>query len=1124
MSDGERNAKPAYSCLICHKRYKRSGHLARHVTTHSIARPFPCSWCGSSYQRADVLRRHALTCLGREALTGKATVASRRRRACDSCVRQKKACTGGLPCSNCRRKSLECISSHLTEQVGTMPGQAGCSLDLDNSPGGSQNMALPDADPMMPPVAPPVLPPFALGDTLPFAYLGSSLSASDLFAYDHANNENWVNFLNLAADTLPPDLPEPNDYSFHFLDNFTSRTGLVESFDCGTEMERHQVVSVFLQALMKPTIGQPVTNPDPASTSPTALHTPRLQDNMALKTYEILLRVKDIITKKPRNSSVTLQWSPGLEQRCLQFFSPNNIRKFLALYWEIWHPNVNFVHRPSFDPANAKPALVAAMILIGASVSPDVLDVEQAKQWYNCIEEMVFTDEDFCSDCRFTDDTTPWTPSRNMREIEALQAAYMVARDIGIMSARHADYSMVSQYEFDWKDFVSREQLIRIFLWIFLLDNAFVIFNNLPPRMVIQEMAMHMAWPEALFQAATADECAQQLQVWLRRSALTNMTVRDAVNIFCNNNIEPNIRVQFADLGPLNLFTIVSGINMWKRIGFMRHSPEFWLLATVVVDRISSTSDMRWGMGTAILGDSGSGSGTSAEPILAVIDQTSMRQVNDLITEFQNMPKRDIHLQLQKWAKQYGPVYSLILGTQTLVVLSSDQAVKDLLDRRSSLYSHRQEMYVGQKLASGDLRLLMMFRKMVHGLLNSQVSKEYVPYQVLENKQMLHDMVVQPEQFLDNIRRYSNSLTTTMVFGWRTPMNNDKKLIQLFEGFSKFADLNQTGVAALLDSFPMLRKLPEFFLPLQQKARDLHQKEKALYLSHWLKAKEEFANGTIKPCFCIGLAEAQKKHGFSDQQAAYISGTLLEAGSDTTSNTLYAWVQAMLLYPDVQKAAQQEIDDVVGDDRLPSIDDQDRLQYVRMCMKETLRWMPTTILGAVPHAVTQDDIYNGFLIPKGAGVLNNVWSIHMDEDRHPEPRRFNPERYRSDTLSLGDSASSGDPTKRDQFTFGSGRRICPGIHVAERSLFLGISRMLWAFNIEPALDEAGEPILPDPDKLTQGFVCMPEEFPAKITPRSEAKKAKAMQDWEDARSQFLDPATMQWLETPLEKLPVSMRN
>jgi len=62
----------------------------------------------------------------------------------------------------------------------------------------------------------------------------------------------------------------------------------------------------------------------------------------------------------------------------------------------------------------------------------------------------------------------------------------------------------------------------------------------------------------------------------------------------------------------------------------------------------------------------------------------------------------------QKWANEYGPVYSLILGTKTLVVLSSDQAVKELLDRRSAIYSSRQEMYIGQELCSGGLRLLMM--------------------------------------------------------------------------------------------------------------------------------------------------------------------------------------------------------------------------------------------------------------------------------------------------------------------------------------------------------------------------------------------------------------------------------
>ncbi|OQD76085.1 hypothetical protein PENDEC_c005G00753 [Penicillium decumbens] len=494
-----------------------------------------------------------------------------------------------------------------------------------------------------------------------------------------------------------------------------------------------------------------------------------------------------------------------------------------------------------------------------------------------------------------------------------------------------------------------------------------------------------------------------------------------------------------------------------------------------------------------------------------------------ILGNIHQMPSRDAHLQFEKWAREYGPVYSLMLGTKCLIVLSSDEAVKELLDKRSGIYSHRQEMYIGQVLCSGDLRLLMMgygprwrgFRKMVHGLLNVTTSKKYVPYQMLENRQMLYQFLNQPDNFLQHIRRYSNALTTTMVFGWRTPTYEDPKMMQLFDGFNEFAVINQTGTAALIDFFPWLRKLPEFFLPVQQKAKELHKHEKALYLSHWMRAKQEAQQNTIKPCFCAGMYEAQKKDGFSDDQAAYISGTLLEAGSDTTSSTLYAFVQAMLLFPEVQRKAHEEIDKVVGPDRLPEMDDLANLQYIRGCMKETLRWMPTTILGAVPHAVTQDDVYNGYLIPKGAGVLNNVWAIGMDPNRHPSPRTFDPDRFKDDNQNFGDAAANPDASKRDAFTFGAGRRICPGIHVAERSLFLGMSRILWAFQVEPALDDKGRPILPDPDRLTQGFVCMPEEFPARITPRSQAHADMVVQEWKEAE-ELLDPDTKQWLQPPVE--------
>jgi hypothetical protein len=416
------------------------------------------------------------------------------------------------------------------------------------------------------------------------------------------------------------------------------------------------------------------------------------------------------------------------------------------------------------------------------------------------------------------------------------------------------------------------------------------------------------------------------------------------------------------------------------------------------------------------------------------------------------------------------------------------------------------------------LRILTgQFRKMVHGLLNVVTSKNYVPYQMLENKQMLYEFLTQPDDFLKHIRRYSNALTTTMVFGWRTPTYEDEKMKQLFDGFSEFAEINQTGAAAFIDFFPLLRKLPAFLLTTQNKARELHKHEKALYKGHWLKAKEDIRNNNIKPCFCIGMYEAQKRDGFSDDQASYISGTLLEAGSDTTSSTLYAFVQAMLLFPDVQRKAQEEIDRVIGPDRLPVMDDLPDLQYIHACMKESLRWMPTTILGAVPHAVTQDDEYMGYFIPKGAGVMNNVWGIHMDPKRHPNPREFNPDRYKDDKQSLGDAAANPDASKRDAFTFGAGRRICPGIHVAERSLFLGMSRILWAFDIRPALDESGKEIIPDKDRLTQGFVCMPEEFPARITPRSRERAEMVRREWEAAEKENLDPETKQWVVSPVEQ-------
>ena len=256
------------------------------------------------------------------------------------------------------------------------------------------------------------------------------------------------------------------------------------------------------------------------------------------------------------------------------------------------------------------------------------------------------------------------------------------------------------------------------------------------------------------------------------------------------------------------------------------------------------------------------------------------------------------------------------------------------------------------------------------------------------------------------------------------------------------------------------------------------------------------------------MARQQLELGLGDDQAGYMSDTLLEAGADTTSSTLHGFIQAMVLFPEVQKRAQEHIDRIVGPHRMPDKDDEPKLQYIRGCVKGSLRWMPTTILG-FPQALIRDDDYMGYRLSKGAVVIANKYTIHMDPLRHHEPHSFNPDRYQNDFQTAAEAAANPDASRRDHFGFGICRRVCQGMHTAERSLFLAMSRLLWAFDIEPALDSNNTKIMPDPDKYTQGFLVELEPFPAKITPRSTERMKWIQREWRQFLRK-LDPLSGQW--------------
>jgi cytochrome P450 len=225
---------------------------------------------------------------------------------------------------------------------------------------------------------------------------------------------------------------------------------------------------------------------------------------------------------------------------------------------------------------------------------------------------------------------------------------------------------------------------------------------------------------------------------------------------------------------------------------------------------------------------------------------------------------------------------------------------------------------------------------------------------------------------------------------------------------------------------------------------------------------------------------------------------------------MYAVVQAMVLFPEVVRTAQEELDHVCGD-RFPTLDDWESLPYIRGCIKESLRWMPTAALG-VPHAVIRNDEYMGYMIPKGAGVLMNVWGVSRDAARHADPSRFDPGRFANDHQTAAEAATNNDPSKRDHFVFGAGRRLCQGMHIAERSLFFAIARLLWAFDIRPARDPDGNDVIPDPNDLTEGLLVQPKAFPVSITPRDTSRAAHVKEEW--AKMGSLLDEKQQWKVLP----------
>ena len=123
---------------------------------------------------------------------------------------------------------------------------------------------------------------------------------------------------------------------------------------------------------------------------------------------------------------------------------------------------------------------------------------------------------------------------------------------------------------------------------------------------------------------------------------------------------------------------------------------------------------------------------------------------------------------------------------------------------------------------------------------------------------------------------------------------------------------------------------------------------------------------------------------------------------------------------------QKELDDHIGNDRIPDFNDIPNLPTVRAIIKEVLRWRPVTA-GGVPHQLIKDDTYKSYHFAKGTGFHANQWAIHRDPELYPDPENFRPERWLSPQFSTTyREPLTQFPNLQNYTCFGFGRRICPG--------------------------------------------------------------------------------------------------
>ena len=436
----------------------------------------------------------------------------------------------------------------------------------------------------------------------------------------------------------------------------------------------------------------------------------------------------------------------------------------------------------------------------------------------------------------------------------------------------------------------------------------------------------------------------------------------------------------------------------------------------------------------------------------------------------------------QELHKIYGPIISLRFGQLVIISIGSYKVAHDLLEKRKDIYDSRPDLIVNGEYITKWLNFISLpsgtrwktHRRLASNFLSHGKIRSYRYLQDVESKQLLFNLLGSND-FLGEFRRFNISIIMTLAYGKRIEslMNHEiKDLTQII--YHQNATLTRFG---LVEAFPILNRLPRWAAPWKRMGDAIFDTTDKFFQENM-----QYAQSSTSYNWARQISDFKEAQGLPSTELSHILGAILEAGFQTTTSVLEFFAMASVLHPESVEKAQQELDSVVGQNRLPSFDDTCNLPYVNAFIKETLRWRSVVPVGA-PHSPIEDDEYLGYHIPKGAIIIENQWVINMNDESFQDPYEFRPERW----LRHPDKPFC---------AFGFGRRTCPGKQIAQNSLFMAVARLLWAYNVSHCYSNGKKVPINSLDINQTLHVAAPSPFEASFSIRSPAHQRTVEQEWE----------------------------